>query len=69
MSNDAGGTVVYWGAPMRGDIEALDFAWSNRGSDVQEIGDVIKVATVLDPRGNIFGNKENPTFCAAERMN
>jgi len=54
---------------MRGDIEAFIFAWSNRGPHVQEVGDVIKVATVLDPRGNIFGNKENPTVCAAERMN
>jgi uncharacterized glyoxalase superfamily protein PhnB len=31
-------------------------------SGVQEVGEGIRVATVLDPFGNIFGIIENPHF-------
>jgi hypothetical protein len=31
-------------------------------SDVQDVGEGIKVATVVDPFGNVFGIIENPHF-------
>jgi len=43
-----GGSVAYWGATER--------------SAVQEVGEGIRVATVFDPFGNIFGIIENPHF-------
>lgn len=35
-------------------------------SGVQDVGDGIRLATVLDPHGNVFGVIENPHF-ALER--
>lgn len=59
----AGGAVVYWG------VSDASAAWSRLLSlgatprtAVQEVGGGIKVATVCDPFGNIFGIIENPNF-------
>jgi predicted enzyme related to lactoylglutathione lyase len=58
-----GGTVIYWG------VEDADAAFArllalgakeHRG--VQEVGEGIRVATVADPFGNLFGIIENPHF-------
>ena len=58
-----GGVVAYWG------VEDADAAFkrlielgATKHSDVQDVGGGIKVASVLDPSGNIFGIIENPNF-------
>ena len=57
------GSVAYWGVT---DAEATFRRLISLGakdrSAVQEVGEGIKVATVFDPFGNIFGIIENPHF-------
>ena len=58
-----GSVVAYWG--VKNAEEALGRLLSiggTRHTDVQDVGGGIKVATVLDPFGNVFGVVENPTF-------
>ena len=62
-SASAGGVVVYWG------IEDADAALKNllslgaaERTDVQDVGEGTRVATVLYPFGNILGVIENPHF-------
>jgi predicted enzyme related to lactoylglutathione lyase len=58
-----GGTVVYWGvADARATLERLFSLGATARSDVQDVGEGIKVATVVDPFGNVFGIIENPHF-------
>lgn len=55
--------VAYWG--VEDAEEALGHLLSVGGTkhtDVQNVGGGIKVATVLDPFGNVFGVIENPNF-------
>jgi predicted enzyme related to lactoylglutathione lyase len=57
------GVVVYWGVD---DAEAalarlLELGATGRGG-VQDVGESIRVASVLDPSGNVFGIIENPHF-------
>ncbi len=59
----AGGVIVYWGVS---DAEAalkrlLSLGATDR-TNVQDVGEGIRVATVLDPFGNVFGVIENPHF-------
>ena len=59
----AGGTLTYWGVP---DAEAalarlVEMGAAERDS-LQDVGDGVKVATVLDPFGNVLGVIENPHF-------
>jgi len=58
-----GGTVAYWGVE---DIEAahkrLLELGARESNPVQDVGGGIRVATVLDPFGNVFGIIENPHF-------
>ena len=63
-SDKATGVVGYWGVD---DAEAALKAVLERGAtkkneDVQDVGGGIKVATVKDPFGNVFGIIENPHF-------
>jgi predicted enzyme related to lactoylglutathione lyase len=57
--------VAYWGVPKIADAIAH---MSNQGavirSDVMDVGDGIKVASVADPWGNVIGIIENPHFRA-----
>ena len=57
------GVVVYWGvgdaAAARERLLALG---ATPRTEVQEVGGGIRVATVCDPFGNIFGVIENPHF-------
>ena len=58
-----GSVTVYWGVA---DIAAaharlLSLGAAPQGA-VQDVGEGIKVATVLDPFGNVFGIIENPHF-------
>ncbi len=57
------GVVAYWG------VEDADVALGRLMESgaaehvgVQDVGDDIRVATVLDPFGNVFGVIENPHF-------
>ena len=59
----AGGTVAYWGvANAQAAVERLESLGAKVKEAVQDVGDGIKVATVTDPFGNIFGVIENPHF-------
>ena len=57
------GVVVYWGVQDADDACArlLELGATERGG-VQDVGGGIRVATVLDPFGNVFGVIENPRF-------
>ena len=57
------GAVAYWGiADARAALERLLSLGATERSGIQEVGEKIKVATVFDPFGNIFGIIENPHF-------
>jgi predicted enzyme related to lactoylglutathione lyase len=58
-----GGVTVYWGvADASAALERLLSLGATSRTAVQEVGEGIKVATVLDPFGNVFGVIENPHF-------
>ena len=66
VSPGAGGVVVYWGITNAdAALERLLSLGATQHSNVQNVGDRIRVATVLDPFGNVFGLIENPHFKAA----
>ncbi len=59
----AGGSVTYWGvSDAQAAFARLISLGAKIHSAVQDVGDGIKVATVWDPFGNIFGVIENPGF-------
>lgn len=65
----AEGVVAYWG------VENAEVAFNRllesgatKHQDVQDVGGDIKVATVKDPFGNIFGVIENPHFTLDNRQ-
>ena len=60
----AGPTVVaYWGvANAEEALARLVQLGARQHEDVQDVGDGIKVASVTDPSGNVFGIIENPHF-------
>lgn len=59
------GSVAYWGVGNADEaFKRLISLGATERSAVQEVGDGIKVATVLDPFGNILGIIENPHFKA-----
>lgn len=58
-----GGAIAYWG------VEDIDAVWARLIADgasavepLQEVGEGIKVGTVLDPFGNLLGLILNPNF-------
>jgi len=58
-----GGAIAYWG------VEDIDGIWARlleRGATavepLQDVGEGIKVGTVLDPFGNLLGVIRNPGF-------
>ena len=60
-----GGVVVYWGTPdITAEVKRLTSLGAKVVSDVQDVGEGIRVATVADPFGNHFGVIENPHFDA-----
>jgi len=66
---DAGGTVkaagvvAFWGVEnAEAALKIMLERGAARNEDVQDVGGGIKVATVKDPFGNIFGIIENPHF-------
>ncbi len=59
----AGGSVAYWGVADAGaEFQRLLTLGAAARTQVQDVGDGIRVATVLDPFGNVFGIIENPHF-------
>jgi predicted enzyme related to lactoylglutathione lyase len=57
------GAVAYWGAAnAEATFRRLIELGATERSEVHEVGDGIRVATVFDPFGNIFGIIENPHF-------
>lgn len=60
-----GGVVVYWGVEDADAalVRLLELGARPRTA-VQEVGEGIRVATVTDPFGNVFGVIENPGFQA-----
>lgn len=61
--NKAEGVVAYWGVDnAEAAIDRLLELGAAKHQDVQDVGGDIKVATVKDPFGNIFGVIENPNF-------
>ena len=58
-----GGVGVYWGVPnIEAALEHLIESGGTPNGEVQDVGGGIKVASVLDPSGNVFGVIENPHF-------
>ena len=59
----AQGTVAYWGVSnAEVALSRVMKLGASKHEDVQDVGGGIKVATVKDPFGNIFGIIENPHF-------
>src|SRR4051812_46364482 len=58
-----GGVVAYWGvADSEAAYRRLISQGATERTGVQEVGEGIRVATVFDPFGNIFGIIQNPHF-------
>ena len=63
-----GGVLAYWGvANAEAAYERLLALGATAREPVSDVGEGIKVVTVLDPFGNIFGIIENPHFQLAVR--
>ena len=57
------GVEIYWGVTnANASLKRLLKLGAKKHADVQDVGGGIKVATVVDPFGNIFGIIENPYF-------
>ena len=62
-TNKAAGVVAYWGVEnAEAALKTALERGATRNEDVQDVGGGIKVATVKDPFGNVFGIIENPHF-------
>jgi predicted enzyme related to lactoylglutathione lyase len=62
-SGGNGGAVAYWGVSnAETEFRRLIELGATERSALQEVGERIRVATVFDPFGNIFGIIENPHF-------
>lgn len=65
-SRGAAGGIAYWGvSDAQESYQRLLGLGAQERSAPQEVGDGIRVATVLDPFGNVFGMIENPHFSLA----
>jgi predicted enzyme related to lactoylglutathione lyase len=59
----SGGVAVYWGvSDAEAALKRLLSLGATEGTNVQDVGESIRVATVFDPFGNVFGIIENPHF-------
>jgi predicted enzyme related to lactoylglutathione lyase len=58
-----GGATAYWGTPdLAAEVERLAGLGATIASPLADVGEGIRVATVRDPFGNLFGVIENPHF-------
>ncbi len=63
---DGTGGVAYWGvADADNALGRLLELGATEHSGVQDVGEGIRLATVLDSEGNVFGIIENPRFSVA----
>lgn len=63
----ASGGISYWGvADADAEYGRLLELGARPHSEVRDVGDGVRVATVLDPFGNLFGIIENPMFDPAK---
>jgi predicted enzyme related to lactoylglutathione lyase len=61
-----GKTIVYWGVKNAdAALARLIELGAEPHEEVQDVGDGIRVASVRDPWGNLFGVIENPRFQVA----
>ena len=59
----SGGVIVYWGVcNADAALKRLLSLGATERTNVEHVGEGIRIATVLDPFGNIFGVIENPHF-------
>jgi predicted enzyme related to lactoylglutathione lyase len=62
-ATSAGGVYAYWGVDdAREAYKRLQELGATKHHDVQDVGEGILVADVMDPFGNIFGVIQNPHF-------
>ena len=55
--------VAYWGVQnIEKSLARLLEIGARRNSDIQDVGENIRLATVIDPFGNVLGIIENPHF-------
>ena len=58
-----GGSVTYWGVTsMDETMKSLKAGGAKIHSEARDVGEGIKVASILDPFGNVIGLIENPHF-------
>ncbi|GAB4052878.1 VOC family protein [Spirosoma litoris] len=58
-----GSTLTYWGvSDIEVSVQNLVGLGATLHSDIQDVGEGIKVAAVRDPFGNVIGVIENPHF-------
>src|SRR3982751_527799 len=58
-----GGSVAYWGvADAAGAVKRMEDLGAKIREPLTDVGEGIRVATVVDPFGNSFGLIENPNF-------
>lgn len=63
----AAGAVAYWGtADAEAELQRILALGATLHEAVKDVGGGIKVATVLDPFGNVLGVIENPHFTLDE---
>lgn len=63
----ASGSIAYWGvSDAAAALTRLQELGAILRDDVMDVGGGIKVASVLDPFGNVFGIIENPNFDPAK---
>jgi predicted enzyme related to lactoylglutathione lyase len=61
------GATAYWGtADAHAELARLVALGASVESEVADVGEGIRVATVRDPYGNLFGIIENPHFDKAK---
>jgi predicted enzyme related to lactoylglutathione lyase len=59
----AGGSTAYWGVTdVAATLKRLETMGARPHEPLQDVGEGIKVASVLDPFGNVVGLIENPHF-------
>ncbi|HWN10891.1 MAG TPA: VOC family protein [Pyrinomonadaceae bacterium] len=62
-SQKSAGSVAYWGVDSAAAaVKHLIDKGATVQEELQDVGEGIKVATVKDPFGNVFGVIENPHF-------
>lgn len=61
------GSQIFWGVPdVAAELDRLVELGAEVHESVQDVGGGIKVASIRDPFGNIFGIIENPHFNRSE---